>query len=165
MPADHVLVQPVESSADLQINESQTDTSNLSNIPIQSSEIEHANETGGTLPEDSIDPDKDATFDKSNTSVTDNIPIITSKNQVLTEPGVAPPTNGHVEPNPAISIHDAITNDQIAQLERHADVPTVDAPLLSNGKYSDHQEGGSSSEMDKVGNLINKIYDVFIFIF
>lgn len=77
LPVEQVEVQPIQS-----------DKPDLESTQIENndqSQVDITNETEKIMSEDSIEAEKDVTFDKSDDSVTENVPVITSKNGVPTD--------------------------------------------------------------------------------
>ncbi|KAI6652001.1 hypothetical protein LOD99_4546 [Oopsacas minuta] len=112
IPVDQVDVQPHVSSIEPNIPDPQRESTQIEDNSLNVTDLQDqpkiavTNEDNQVIAADSTEADNGVTFDKSDTSVTDNIPVITNTNQT------------QLETAKGICINDAITHQQLKQLER-----------------------------------------------
>ena len=97
LPVEQVEVQPIS-----------PDKPDLESTQIEKNvqpQVDIRNETEKVMSEDSIEAENDVTFDKSDTSVTDNVPVISSKYGA----------------DQNLSTKDAVTNDQLETVEMRSE--------------------------------------------
>ena len=130
----------------------------------QPSLIDNIDTTNPSIVDDSIEGEKDGTFDKSDVSVADNIPVISSKNQEeLNFTPTDPPRDGDQE----LAIGDTITNEQVVALEYQQSYVNKNTQGLSengeNVSESIKSNGNSVSSNGTVEQKANTLETVGLF--